>query len=223
MTMPKRKWMGLLAAGILAMLLCGCQKTPEPIYNNTLRDLPYISPHCIRSEWEIPCDIWDQELDKNAIRPTYKELQEAGAVSVLRYNEGRYYTVSRISDGTYLFVLYKEVDEDLPQDQVADHLVMVDGFRVKRLLPRDADRLIQICFTPKDIIPLWDPNGYYIEGGSESNTPTSYHRFSDRTTTICFSDRNEKGEWIVTFSGSLPDAYNSVFTYVLEEDLALVS
>lgn len=221
--MSKRKWAGLLAVMMLVTMLCGCHKTPKPIYDNNLRELPYISPSCIRSEWEIPGDIWDQELSRDAIRPTYNELLAAGAVSVLRYNEGRYYTVSQISDGSYLFVLYKEVKKDVPQDQVADQLVMADGFRVKRLLPISAERLIQICFTPKDTVPLWDPNGYYVEGGDENNTPTSYHRFSDRSTWIFFSDRNDKNEWVVTFAGALPDSYNSVFTYMLDEDLALVS
>ena len=221
--MSKRKWVGLLAAVLLITMLCGCHKEPEPIYDNHLRDLPFISPSCIRDEWEIPGDIWDQEIDRDTIRPTYNDLLAAGAVSVLRFNEGRYYSVSRISDGSYLFVLYKEVKKDVPQDQVADQLVIADGFRVKQLLPANAGRLIKICFTPKDSVPLWDPNGYYVEGGDENNTPTSYHRFADRSTWIFFSDRNEKNEWVVTFAGALPDSNNSVFTYMLDEDLALVS
>ena len=217
----KRKWSLIILSVWILCTLCAC-KEPEPIYDNELSELPVVSAKWIQPKWEIPCDIWEHDVEKDAVRPTYNEIRDAGAISVLRYNEGRYYSVSRISDGSYLFVLYQRIPSDTKPEEVADLLVLEDGFRVKKLLPRSAERFIKICFTPKDSVPLWDPNGYYIEGEDEP-TPISYHRFSDRSTMIFFCDVNEKDEWVVTFAGTMPDSTNSVLTYLLDADLELVS
>ena len=217
--MKKIRWIGLFVC--LTLLLSACKK-PEPIYNNELRKLPVVSAEWVDDSWAIPYPVREQDTLHSLPYPTYREIEAAGAVSVLRCHEGRYYSVSRISDGSYLFILYDKIPEDTDPKEIPDLLVIVDGLRVKKLLPYEAQRFIRLFFTPKSAIPLWDANGYYPDEPL-GDTPVSYHRFSDRSTMMILSDLNEDGEWVITFAGALPESGESVLEYMSDADLALIS
>ena len=140
---------------------------------------------------------------------TLDELKEIGMASVLRYNEGHYYSVDKIDEDHFLFVLY-EIDET---DET--RLILTDGFIVSKLIDREEFSKVDIGTNKNDILNI-DENT--LEFADEQ----TYHRFSDGSVIRIKYEQNNSGEYIVKEILEA-DKTQSVIYYLLDKDLQTIS
>lgn len=214
----KRK---LFCIWILFCILCvfpGCS-TQE----SSNLDIKYNNFVSARNSRQIEVD----KINKSVSRPylekgsmslvpeTFEELQKEKIFDIVRYSQGRYYTVSRLSDGSFFFMLFFEANGIDNQRQ----LFLIDGFRVKELLDKDDFDVIQIGTAKEGVLKL-DPNSD-VSDLSLDNSST-VHRFSDKTVIWVRYQLDADNNPIVSEIVEA-DTKDSVLSYLIPKDLALIS
>ena len=139
---------------------------------------------------------------------TLDKLKEMGLASVLRYNEGRYYSVDKIDENHFLFVLY-EID-----DNNEIRLMLTDGFIVSKLIDREEFSEIDIGTNKNDVMKI-DENTYDFED------EYTYHRFSDGSVIKIKYEQDSSGEFIAKEIMEA-DKTQSVIYYLLDKDLEAI-
>lgn len=146
--------------------------------------------------------------------PGFEEVQKKEVFDIVRYSKGRYYTVSRLSDGDFFFMLF---EEDLIDDQ--KQLFLIDGFRVKELLDKDDFDVIKVGTTKEEVLKL-DP--YSEDSEHSSDISSTVHRFSDKSVLYVRYQLDKNNNPIVAEIWE-DHTENSVLSYLIPKDLALIS
>ena len=144
----------------------------------------------------------------------WKELQEVvGEDSVcLRYNYGKYYAVIRVNDGSYLFALFSK------DEQWSKNLSGIDSCFIKKLSDVEKADRIKVGDSKRKVKSrLSNYWSYELVDLSPPLEDMYCSRFSDLTTrTYVFEDGKLENVYI-------KPAEESVLTYLLPQDLALIS
>jgi hypothetical protein len=120
---------------------------------------------------------------------------------VLRYNYGRYYTVSRLSDGGYLFNLLNEQGR------------LVDSCVIQKLIPVKEFSSLSLEW---ENMSLLDPNPVILDDVEPSSETVACRL--DNLTTVVLEYRDKQLQLSMV---AAPE--DSVLTYLLPQDLALIS
>ncbi len=134
------------------------------------------------------------------------DLLDKKAISATRFSNGRYYTVSKLSDEKYLFLMFNFNEETHQTD-------LIDSFEATTLLDKDCIKSIKIGSASDDVKKA-DPTAYYDDS-------FSVHRFSDKSVVeICY-EKGTDGKQIVSDISEI-DTSDSVLSYLLPIDLELI-
>lgn len=146
-------------------------------------------PYRIRQELSV---IWDME-----------ELKSEGTAQIVRLNKDKYYSITRVENGQYLFLLYTKNNKQY---------VVVDGFLASKLADKAFFENIAKGMKQDDIVKN-DPSPYV-------DKDRSIHRFKDNSILeIIYTLEN--GEYIVSEFQFLENQL-SVLDYLLTEDLETI-
>lgn len=140
----------------------------------------------------------------------FESLQNKEIFEIVRYSEDKYYTVSKLSDGSFFFMLFEETDTY----EKPNTLVLADGFRAKKLIDRELFKDIQIGMSKNEVLEL-DPSAY-------DNESFSVHRFSNKSVITIKYQPDSNGNLIVSEIIDM-DTQNSVLSYLMPQDFALIS
>ena len=136
---------------------------------------------------------------------TSDELNNAGLSMNMRYNNGRYYSVSYFGEKNYLFLLYDK------KNHSSDELIVVDGFRTNSSLINMADFKEKVKVgTSKDEVLKIDPNAF-VHGNQ------TFHRFYEESSLLIEYDDS------IVVNITEIDGCESVLNYVTSQDLKLIS
>jgi hypothetical protein len=204
----------LICCIVFAFITCipGCNKEPKDSDDDmTTLKVPYDNQIDIDSlqEKEIS-DINVVLTYPNRIRGAMsvtwdiEHVQSAGLAQIVRYNNGRYYSVDRFADGRYLFIVY-EVKENQSYS--------MDGFLCSTLVDR-SQFVVTNGMKREDVIKN-DPSSFYLEAEGAA----TYHRFSDKSIMVVeYAEVN--GKYVVSDFAYLSDEYYiNVLEYLLPQDL----
>ncbi len=125
--------------------------------------------------------------------------------SVLRYNNGKYYSIDKLDEDRLLLILYREMDD-------AD-LMVIDGVVVSKLISKDDFSKIVVGISKSDVFSI-DSNAVFEE-------KYSYHRLSDGTM-FRITYENNKDELVVSSIDEM-NTDNSVIQYLIDKDLKLIT
>lgn len=224
-----RKWFATAAAVVLLATAAGCSESePKPDYDSKAADC---ESEILDYDNEIDAaDAEAQSLTEKirgnlaapgsflgSLSTCYgiEGLKSEGIVQIVRFNDGRYYSVTPVEGGRYLFLLYSD-GENLCNDE---SFYVVDGYLTSGFADRDEFEDVEPGMSREEIL-LKDPNAYVSEN-------FSYHRFSDKSVleieydadknivldSFCYYPEDHKGEPYM----------ESVVDYLLPQDLALIS
>lgn len=178
--------------------ITGCVKDIKQPYDNQT-DIATLTEHELSDKIKslnIPYQIrqglsvvWDIE-----------ELKSDGLAQIVRFNKGKYYSVDRVKNGKYLFLLYTKNNEQY---------VVVDGFLVSKLADKAFFEKITKGMRQDEIVKN-DPSSYVDED-------CSIHRFKDNSI-LEIKYTLEDDEYIVSEFQFLENQL-SVLEYLLPEDL----
>lgn len=129
------------------------------------------------------------------------DLKESGIVNIVRFNKGRYYSVTPCADNKYLFLLYNESSEQI---------YVIDGFLVSVLADKDDFKDIFVG-QDRDEILKKDPSSFVLED-------YSYHRFSDKSVLCVKYELNDENRYVVSEYEYI-EMSDSVLDYLLKQDL----
>ena len=158
------------------------------------------SPSKIQASLSICHDIEDLKAEK--------------IVQIVRFNYGRYYSVTPVEDGKYLFLLYSDKERCN-----GDSIYVVDGYLTASFANKENFNDIEARMSKEKIL-MKDPNAYVFEN-------LSYHRFSDQSV-LEFeydADKNIVSEYYYYYPADYKeDPYReSVVDYLLPKDIELIS
>ncbi len=131
-------------------------------------------------------------------------LQAENIVGLVRYNNGRYYSVAKVEGGRYLFLLFESNGKEY---------YAADGILVSKLADKSLSDEIAAGMTKEEIVSK-DPSAYF-------DTDYSYHRFNDKSI-MKVHYIEENGAYVVSEFGFL-DGQLSVLDYLTEEDFGKIS
>lgn len=205
----------------LFIILTGCKKEAESSYDNKpdtdISEEQELSDTKIKYDNESDIsELKEQELSdliKNLSLPycvrkslsavyTMETLKPEGIGEIVRCNKGKYYSVTRIEGGRYLFLLYYGTD-------IEDHF-LIDGFLASGFADKSFFENISKGMKQKEILDQ-DPSACIVQDGERS-----YHRFSDKSILEITYTRKNK-QYIVSGFEFLEDQL-SVLDYLLPED-----
>lgn len=197
---------------ILLPVVSGCSKNYHEnlsdtyAYDNTtnISDLEAIeideNEPLIQSPWLLQ--------ETKSFITTSHNLNKKNLIGILRYNNGKFYSVTPQKNSGYLFVLYEEsvVNEN-------NCLVVVDSFICNQKLVNKNDfiKKLSINNTSQEILGF-DPNTY-------SDGTYSYHRFEDGSV-VCIEYINDHVSKINDID---TQESNSVIKFLLPQDLELIT
>ncbi|NLB40821.1 MAG: hypothetical protein GX815_00900 [Clostridiales bacterium] len=199
---------------IFAFIICipGCNKEPKDSDDDmTNLKTPYDNQIDIDSlqEKEIS-DINVVLTYPNRIRGAMsvtwdiEHVQSVGLAQIVRYNNGRYYSVDRFTDGRYLFIVYEAKE---------NQSYSMDGFLCSTLADR-SQFVVTNGMNREDVIK-GDLSSFYVEAEGAA----SYHRFSDKSIMVV-EYTGDNGKYVVSDFAYLSDEYYiNVLDYLLPHDL----
>lgn len=183
-------------------------------------DIQYNNFVSARNSRQIEVDKIDKSLfmaysarGSLSILVGFENLKNEGVFDIVRYSKGRYYTVSRLSDGSFFFMLFQENGSD------QKHLILTDGFRTKELLDKEDFDVIKVGMTKEEVLKL-DP--YSEDSGHSFDDSSTVHRFTDRSVIQVEYQLDENNNPIVSMIWE-DHTENSVLSYLIPKDLALIS
>ena len=200
----------VLLAIFLFFITVGCSSVEKGItYDNrtNIRDVKKVELTEKIEQLSVPSEIGSFM----SVCYRIEDLKSEGIVDIVRFNKGRFYSVTPVEDDRYLFLLYTDDDS---------HCV-VDGYLASGFADKEYFKDIKIG-TERDKILKKDKNAYVSDN-------RSYHRFSDGTIMVISYSKKEDGRYTVSdyysYSAdeSKDDLYReSVVNYLLPEDLELL-
>ena len=100
---------------------------------------------------EVPDELVNHEMGWSSLLITLESLQEQGIVQSLRYNKEHYYSITPLSDGSYLLLLF-EVSAFEANGEEKEILYVVDNCLILAAADGgDADVELQDKMVTKDI------------------------------------------------------------------------
>lgn len=185
--------------------LTSCNKTIELEYDNktditTLKENESTIDAMLSSN--IPYDV----LGMFSTAFYLDDLKEEGIVDVLRYNKGKYYSVTKIKDRSYLFLLY---------DKNNNGYRVVDSLLVSTLLDKKVLSNVKEGTLLTEVEAL-DETAYLMEKSY------STHRLSDKSK-MYITYRLENHEYVVSEIEKENNNDKSVLYYLLEKDFKVIS
>ncbi len=131
-------------------------------------------------------------------------LERMGLDMTMRYNQKRYYSVSRLEEATYLFLLFEDMGEK-------KQTYMTDGFLVKAPLA-DKDSFLKAVTlgADKEEVLKADPNAYIDIRGK------TFHRFYGKPSIMI----DYEGDKVVSI---IETEDESVLDYLISKDIAAIS
>lgn len=186
----------------LSVNITGCNKEIKQPYDNQT-DIATLTEHKLSAgikSLNVPYQIrqgmsvvWDIE-----------KLKSDGLAQIIRFNKDKYYSVTRVKNGKYLFLLYEKNMEQY---------IVVDGFLVSTFADKAFFETITKRMRQDDIVEN-DPSAYVDED-------LSIHRFKDNSI-LEIKYVLDDGVYIVSEFQYLENQL-SVLDYLLPDDLEKVS
>lgn len=165
-------------------------KTAVQKYNDDIEQLNL--PYRVRMTMSV---VYDMET-----------LQSKGIVQTVRYNKGRYYSITPVQDNRYLLLLYSE-DKGNP-------IYVVDGFLVSTLSDKHIAKDFKIGMNRDEVVQR-DPSASLFEN-------FSYHRFSNNAMIRIEYEIKNTNQYVVSEIEKLNHS-DSVLNYLLDQDLKLIN
>ena len=198
---------------IASISSCGKKKLPYEYDNNR-----EVSTFDVLEVEDIPdMNMIDGSL---SIARTMDKMKDEGIAQVLRYNKDQFYSMTPLSDGRYLIVLFHWSDNP---DNVSTFVQ--DYYIAAKLTDRASfEEAVKVGLKLEDVIAS-DPNTVVEEYVDYFDGPqcSSFHRFSDKSYIGIKYVIDEKTQ-VKTVSEIVElDATDSVITYLLPKDFALLT
>lgn len=196
------KGISLLFVLFLAIGLTGCSKGAKLQYDNK-SDIEMLK------EWEVLEEIERLNLP-NEVRMSLsvvydiETLKADGIVETVRYNNDKFYSVTPVEGGKYLFLLYEEKKEGY---------YVIDGFLASSLVDKILFEDISKGMKREEIIKR-DSSSCVFEN-------YSYHRFTDKSIMKIEYELVEE-EYIVSEFHFLEEPV-SVLDYLISEDFEKIT
>lgn len=203
---------------LLLLALTGCSKEPDPPFfvpydNSTpLSSLPEQDIHgCDLNAYSAPSRI----RLAGSLSWWLDDLYSRGVATLVRYNKGRYYSVTCVSapqtqPRQYLFLLYERNE----YEEGVDRYYVADGFLVSKLPDKPFFETITPGMSRLDILEN-DPLAY-TSSSSLGRLFHSYHRFEDKSILQITYEAGDL-DYYVTESEFLENQL-SVLDYLLPQD-----
>lgn len=193
-----KKFIPFLFLFLMLIGLMGCSKKTNLKHNNK-SDISTMKG--IESPSEIEALNLPNEIQTSlSVVHDIEKLKSEGTATIVRYNNDKFYSVARVEDGKYLFLLY---DENEGSYQV------VDGFLVSNLADQSLFEDISQGMKREEILKN-DPSSRVIEN-------RSYHRFSDKA--ILRVDYVLENDQYIVSEFQILENQVSVLDYLISEDL----
>lgn len=200
----------IFICSIIINILSGCdsdkEKTIGISYNNiiSIENSQTIDVNKVDKQLYVPFVI----RESMSFTPEFENIKNDNIFYVVRSAKDKIYTISKLSDGTYLFLLFGEIDSGSEKKQI-----LLDGFKADSLIDEESFSMVKIGISKTKVLEL-DANAY----DDEVNT---IHRLSDLTVKLVKYKENSNNELIVSEIIEL-DTENSVISYLLPQDRALL-
>ncbi|MCI8307100.1 MAG: hypothetical protein HFH14_03520 [Lachnospiraceae bacterium] len=201
--MKIRKNIFVIMLAMLTAMAAGCslddgrvQKKPLEYDNET--DLTSLDEHVLSDkikELNCPNDV----RENMSVVYTIDTLINENVVGLVRYNKGKYYSVTKVENGGYLFLLYESNGETY---------YLADGMLVSTLVDTSLSADIEKGMSRDEIIEK-DPSAYV-------GLDCSYHRLNDKSTLVV-NYIEEDGSYVVSETGFSSNPA-SVLHYLTDED-----
>ena len=195
---------------ILSLATVGCSSSPKNIAYDNGSDITDIKALELTEQIETLAFPNEMRAGMSACY-SVDDLKSENIVEIVRFNNGRYYSVTPVENGQYLFLLYADND---------DHCV-IDGYLSAGFSDKEDFKDLQ-AGEDRDEILSKDANAYVVDNNS-------YHRFSDKTVLVIEYAEDNAGKYIVSDFYSYnsadykDDPYReSVVDYLLPKDLELL-
>lgn len=195
---------------ILLLATAGCSSSQNYITYDNGADITDIKAMELTEQIETPAFPSEMRAGMSVCH-NIDDLRTENIVEIVRFNNGRYYSVTPVENGQYLFLLYADND---------DHCV-IDGYLAAGFSDKEDFKDLQ-AGEDRDEILSNDANAY-VAGN------TSYHRFSDKTVLVIEYEEETADKYIVSDFYSYnsadykDDPYReSVIDYLLPNDLKLL-
>ena len=195
---------------ILLLATAGCSSSQNYITYDNGADITDIKAMELTEQIETLAFPSEMRAGMSACH-NIDDLRTENIVEIVRFNNGRYYSVTPVENGQYLFLLYADND---------DHCV-IDGYLAAGFSDKEDFKDLQ-AGEDRDEILSNDANAY-VAGN------TSYHRFSDKTVLVIEYEEETADKYIVSDFYSYnsadykDDPYReSVIDYLLPNDLKLL-
>lgn len=195
---------------IFLLATAGCSSSKKTIAYDNESDITDIKALALTEQIEtlaLPSEI----RAGMSVCYSVDDLKSENIVEIVRFNNGRYYSVTPVENGQYLFLLYADND---------DHCV-IDGYLAAGFSDNEVFKDLQAGENRDEILSK-DSNAYVVDN-------SSYHRFSDKTVLVIKYVEDNAGKYIVSDFYSYnsadykDDPYReSVVDYLLPKDLELL-
>lgn len=205
----------LITILLLASFFCvftGCSSKKN---NNVV--IEYNNSTSVEESTPINADIIEEALYlpytmrySMSFHEEFEYVQDKEIFGIIRYSKGKYYTVSKLSDGSFFFMLFSKIKTYTN----ANNLILSDGFRVKKLIDKEMFKEIQKGTNKNKVLEL-DPLSY------DKETYT-IHRFSDKSVIMVRYQEDQNNNLVVKEIVEM-DTKNSVLSYLIPQDFALIS
>ena len=193
----------LICLLVLAVVFSACNKQNNE-YNNNIELSNIITVNINNKKVQSMLNTINKPYEVSFSRVAYlSSLKEIGLGTIIRYNKNHFYSVDKLSDGKYVFLLLSPIDNDY---------VVNDGIIVSKLIERASFVDVKKGTKKSTIIGL--------DNNSVDFGQTSYHRFSDDSM-IKIEYINNGSEYIANSIIEL-DNNMSVVHYLLIKDLQCV-
>ena len=197
-------WAG---SALLLLVLAGCHSytPPDGSYDNRA-DVADMEKQELTHQIQNLALPQEEQMTRS-ITYRMETLKSEGIVQLVRFNKGRYYSVTPMDNGGYLFLLYSD-------REMADPYV-VDGYLVSSFPDKDDFQNISVGMNRDEIVAK-DPSAY-VSGNNRS-----FHRFSDRSILSIEYEATEDNRYVVSAYGYLQEN-DSVVYYLLPQDFDLIT
>ena len=204
------RWKALIAVIALMAVAAGCGASESELGYDNKADVAGVEEQALTEKIN---NLARPGIVQGAMSICYdiEELKSEKIVEVVRFNDGRYYSVTPVENGKYLFLLYGEPGEDDNSPYV------VDGYMTSGFADKDEFKDIRIGMS-KETILTKDSNSYEDE-------LITCHRFEDKTVLVIEYDKdaNTVSDYYYYPEDRKDDSdWESVVDYLLPEDLELL-
>lgn len=199
-----KKYLFMVLAIVLLITVVGCSSSKPKLEYDNKSSVADIKAHALTQEIENLAKPNEVMMTMNVCYDI-ESLKADNIVKLVRFNNGRYYSVTPIENGKYLFLLYSESNEPY---------YVVDGYLASGLANRDDFENIEVGMSRDEIIAK-DSNAYV-------SNDYSYHRFFDNSSLTVKYESNSESQYVVS-EYDFSDEAESVLDYLLPQDMDLIA